>query len=306
VRIARGDGLIAHFGDVVTYIADTAAAADRLLTAIEAVAHLEHPAGEISGRLATIAFGADSHRITPFGVVTATGDALRVILRGPVTARCEGTGSAQTFCGSCSLTWVDEILPASVQEIAVMSAGGPQPLECPRTDLRDGVVPGGGFVLHRRAGGQPTTTAKSLAPRVTPAVDDPTQRVVGSSRRASPETSTLGLVSAVLASPDGAMYPLDRPYVIGRNPLADDAVRNATASPIVVHNDNNTSRVHAYIWMDRGVVFVRDASTPAGTFIAAPGAKDWTRIGPAPTQLEPGWSLRIGEHILTYVAGDRN
>ena len=119
------------------------------------------------------------------------------------------------------------------------------------------------------------------------------------------ETSTIGSVGAVLESADGAVYPLDRSYVIGRYPLGDDAVRNATASPIVVHNDNQISRVHAYVSIDHGGVYVRDAFTTGGTFIAAPGAKDWTRIGTTPTELAPEWSLRIGEQILTYRAEDR-
>jgi pSer/pThr/pTyr-binding forkhead associated (FHA) protein len=103
-----------------------------------------------------------------------------------------------------------------------------------------------------------------------------------------------------LESKDGAVYPLDRDYVIGRDPLRDDTVRNATASPIVVRDDRHISRVHAYVSMRGTTVLVRDASTPGGTFIASPDAQDWTRIGTTPTELEPGWILRVGEHILVY------
>jgi hypothetical protein len=63
--------------------------------------------------------------------------------------------------------------------------------------------------------------------------------------------------------------------------------------------------VHAYVSVEGGAVCVRDAGTSGGTFIAAPAAKDWTRIGMTPTELEPGWSLRIGGLILTYEAGPR-
>jgi predicted component of type VI protein secretion system len=107
-------------------------------------------------------------------------------------------------------------------------------------------------------------------------------------------------VSAVLAAKDGAVYTLDRAYVIGRSPFTDESVRSATASPIVLPNDPHVSRVHAYITVERGAVFVRDASTHAGTFIAAPGSETWTRIGETPTKLERGWSLRIGEWIVTH------
>ncbi|WP_157110749.1 FHA domain-containing protein [Nocardia anaemiae] len=104
---------------------------------------------------------------------------------------------------------------------------------------------------------------------------------------------------------DGSAFPLDRPYVVGRSPMIDETVRAATATPLAVPRDRHVSRVHAYVSVDHGKVYVRDAATPAGTFIAAPGADEWTRIGTTPTELHPGWSLRIGQRILTYRANDR-
>lgn len=100
-------------------------------------------------------------------------------------------------------------------------------------------------------------------------------------------------------------FPLDRAYVIGRSPAADDSVRAAAAAPLQVPRDRHVSRVHAYVTPERGKVFVRDASTPAGTFIAAPGAEKWTRIGTSATELPPGWSIRIGERVVTYRPGER-
>jgi hypothetical protein len=105
-----------------------------------------------------------------------------------------------------------------------------------------------------------------------------------------------------LTSGDDAVYPLDRPYVIGRNPLADRMVRDAVASPIVLSDDPQISRVHAYVTVSAESVLVRDAGTPAGTFIAAPGAAAWTRVGEQPMLLQPGWCLRIGAKMLTYQA----
>jgi hypothetical protein len=75
------------------------------------------------------------------------------------------------------------------------------------------------------------------------------------------------------------------------------------ASPIVVPYDPHVSRVQAYVMVEHGTVFVRDAGTAAGTFIAAPGAGDWTQVSTTPTKLEPGWSLRVGEWIATHRAG---
>lgn len=118
------------------------------------------------------------------------------------------------------------------------------------------------------------------------------------------ENSGTGQPVGTLVLADGSAYPLDRPYVVGRSPMIDEKVRAATATPIAVPRDRHVSRVHAYVSVDRGKVYVRDAATPAGTFIAAPGADEWTRIGTTPTELRPGWSLRIGQRILTYRAED--
>ncbi|MFF0631628.1 FHA domain-containing protein [Nocardia sp. NPDC004151] len=115
-----------------------------------------------------------------------------------------------------------------------------------------------------------------------------------------PSTSTLAGPGASLTSAEGETYPLDRPYVIGRDPMIDEAVRRAVASPIVIARDRHVSRVHARVFIEKGQVFVRDAGTPGGTYVAAPGAADWVRVGQQPMELKAGWSLRIGERILTY------
>ncbi len=125
-------------------------------------------------------------------------------------------------------------------------------------------------------------------------------------RNPSPVETAMAMVSTkVLTTPDGAIYPLDRAYVVGRAPLADDAVRGAKAAPIVVPYDPYVSRVHAYITLEGGAGLVRDAATTSGTFIASPGAQEWTQIDSRPTRLEPGGSLRIGEWIATYHAANQ-
>ena len=103
-----------------------------------------------------------------------------------------------------------------------------------------------------------------------------------------------------LAADDEAVYPLDRSYVIGRNPLIDKSVRDAQASPIFLSDDQQISRVHAYVTLDADAVLVRDAGTPGGTYVAAPGDETWIRVGDRPTELKPGWCLRIGQRILVY------
>ncbi|MFD6161557.1 FHA domain-containing protein [Nocardia sp. NPDC060256] len=112
--------------------------------------------------------------------------------------------------------------------------------------------------------------------------------------------------AGTLVLENGTAYPLDRPYVIGRGPQTDDSVRAATAAPIVIQRDRHVSRVHAYVSVARGKVFVRDATATSGTYIAPPGTDQWTRIGTDPTELRPGWSVRISERVLTYRCQDED
>jgi hypothetical protein len=300
--------LVARFGDMVVYIADMSESAGQLIAAAKSVAEAEHPGAQIAEPLAALAFGAQPARTVPFGVVAPTADGLLVLLRGNITAEIESGADVHQLSGARALTWVDEIVPGPVHRVVVSAASESGLSVAPHTDLREGVVLGGGFVLQRaRAAQDQRSQPKSVPPEVTEYVEltppVPAAAAPAASARtgrAPTETSTLVPVTGALRSEDGAVYPLDRPYVIGRNPVGDDAVRNESASSIVVRDDPHVSRVHAYVTIDGDAVFVHDASTPAGTYIAPPGAKGWTEIGTTPTELAPGWSLRIGQRILTY------
>ncbi|MFE3445444.1 FHA domain-containing protein [Nocardia sp. NPDC059180] len=376
VGVAPGDGLVARFDDVIVYIGGETASTERILGAVEAVAATEHPGAAIAQRLAAVVFGAGSEP-PPFGVLAPTDDGTLVLLRGSVAAMIDGAEGARRLTGSRAFTWVDEIVRVPIRSITIGPDTGAPIVEHPRTDLRSGVVPGGGFVLRagvRRSGRKPA--ARTATPAATPgeppatapagfAVADaePDQHPSTSAtppvhnkpsaaarHRAGPKpegTQAMSLawsqapatlrsdppepvalhkpgpqdtvrrrprlavgatpsvqVPGVLVAEDGATYPLDRPYVIGRGPSADESVRSATAAPIVLQRDRHISRVHAYVSLDHGKVYVRDAGTASGTFLATPDSPEWARVGRSPTELPPGGRVRISDRVLTYRSED--
>ncbi|GGK64034.1 FHA domain-containing protein [Nocardia camponoti] len=103
-----------------------------------------------------------------------------------------------------------------------------------------------------------------------------------------------------LVTTDGLSYPLDRPYVLGRNPSGDESVRASAATALLIERDRQVSRVHAFIAPEAGKVFVREAPATSGTFLAAPDSDRWSRVGTIPIELQPGWRLRINDFLLTY------
>jgi hypothetical protein len=304
VAIGRGDGLVARTGDAVMYIADETAGAAPLLAALDATAGVESPGRALAKALATIALGPDSALIPPFGLVAPTADGLLLILRGPVTADVESDGQGRRLTGERAVTWVDETLPQAIDKVTIGGPGGPGGLAVGmgrHTVLRAGVVPAGGFAVLKLDSSKPVAPQSHTPERRDPPPRQPPQ-ARPPARAPAAETANPRPVAGALTTGDDAVYPLDRPYVIGRSPLADPMVRDSAASPIVLADDPQISRVHAYVTVSAESVFVRDAGTPAGTFVAAPGASEWTRVGVQPVVLQPGWCLRIGARMLTYQA----
>ncbi|MGW5387069.1 FHA domain-containing protein [Nocardia sp. NPDC003963] len=356
IGIAPGEGLVARFGDVVIYLVGANASTERILGAVEAVADAEHPGAAIAQRLAAVVFGTGSEP-PPFGLVAPTADGTLVLLRGPVSAMISGAEGSRRLVGARAFTWVDEIVRDPVRTLTVGPGADGRVTPYPRTDLRAGVVPGGGFVIkaavrrNNKNPNRPATPAKAAAsyepvatapaglaasepepespsgPRTGPAEAPAPEPLPGTRAwsaapapmRAEAKPIRLRKESArphlhtpahtvepqhptspTLVAEDGTAYPLDRPYVIGRGPSVDESVRRKTAAPLVLQRDRHISRVHAYLSVDSGKVFLRDAGTAAGTFVSTPGEPRWTRISQSPTELPPGGRIRISEQVLTY------
>lgn len=272
VAIGRGDGLVARFGDVLMYISDAA----RARTLLHVLSSNAQHGPVVLNALSALVHGPEAGAVPPFGVLVPTDDKLQLVLRGDVIADVEWAGGHHRV-GCDSRPMVNEALGQRFDKI-MMCSGATTFIPCADTDLLAGVVPGAGFVLQPRVVRAPVRQSPLPAP---------------ATMRARP-------VSGALTSDDGAVYPLDRPYIIGRNPMIDPAAHNASASPISLPDDPQVSRVHAFVTINGTTVLVRDARTVCGTFIAAPGDQVWTQVGEQPVELKPGCYLRIGQRILTY------
>jgi FHA domain len=157
-------------------------------------------------------------------------------------------------------------------------------------------------------GHQPTTVVRTgdydPAPGLAepgPAAVQPTTIGPVPPRPTTMQPTAMPSPTGVLTSPDGPQIVLEGVLVLGREPRQDPAVESGEASPVQLQDpDHVISRVHAYVSVENGIVLIRDADSMHGTYFSPPGGEEWTRIGPEPSPLPPGWNLQIGPLIFTY------
>jgi FHA domain len=170
IGIEPGNGLVGRFGDTVVLIPRGTGAAGGDETAAEllglaaAVAtDRQQPATVIAARLATWVIGRMPEDVTAFGIVSPVDDGVVVFLRGAVWCAVTEGGATRELSGEQALTWVDQIVPSSFERLALGSTAD-QPVQAyPMSDLRDGVVPGQGFVLIRLASASASASDRDQA-----------------------------------------------------------------------------------------------------------------------------------------------
>ena len=156
IGIEPGLGLVGRFGDTVILIPRDQAAADPDKTtsellglAAEVGSDRQAPAGTIASRLAAWVIGHMSGEAPPFAIVAPMRDGVVMFLRGAVWCTITEGGSTREVSGEQALTWVDQIVPGTFERLAIGGVSGRPVQADPLSDLRDGVVPGQGFVLSR-------------------------------------------------------------------------------------------------------------------------------------------------------------
>ena len=157
IGVEPGSGLVGRFGNTVILIPRDAATegdadevAGELLDLSAAIASDPGlPANMIAARLATWVVSHMRDDGVAFGIVAPVNDGVVMFLRGAVWCEVTEHDSTRQLSGEQALTWVDRIVPGSFERLSIGSTAG-QPVRAhPRSDLRDGVVPGQGFVLTR-------------------------------------------------------------------------------------------------------------------------------------------------------------
>jgi len=106
----------------------------------------------------------------------------------------------------------------------------------------------------------------------------------------------------MLVLDDGAVFQLDRDYVIGRDPALDASVAVGKARPLRATDDAGTvSRTHARIQLDGWLVLVTDLGSTNGTRIRLPGqAADQALTPRVPAALVPGSLIDLGGRQVRY------
>ncbi|MEV0542065.1 FHA domain-containing protein [Nocardia salmonicida] len=246
------------------------------------------------------------------GIVTGNGFVLNLgRRRNPPPRRVESVDEpAPTEATGFQALRAPTSRPTDAGDALPATAGFPAPT--PEKPATSGFQPDAGRPDSETVstGSRPSTgdgATVSTGPRNSPNADAPRvwSQPLEAAKRAEPVALSKGTAPhsssrGALVTEEGLSYPLDRPYVLGRNPSGEESVRASAATPILIERDRLVSRVHAFVAPDRGKVFVREAPATSGTFFAAPDSERWSRVGTLPIELQPGWRLRINDFLLTY------
>ena len=128
VGIEPGPGLVGRFGDTVILIphgeaADSGETARELLGLAAGVASdRQVPASTIAARLAAWVIARMPGNAPAFGIVAPVRDGVVMFLRGAVWCTVTEGDSTRELSGEHALTWVDQIVPGTFEQLAIGAA----------------------------------------------------------------------------------------------------------------------------------------------------------------------------------------
>jgi hypothetical protein len=104
----------------------------------------------------------------------------------------------------------------------------------------------------------------------------------------------------VLTLDDGTARPVERGWVLGRQPEGDQLVRSGRADPLALA-DPKVSRIHARMLPHGWDLILTDAGSTNGTWVCPPGRGRWSAVPVgAGLRLAPGSRVAIGAHEIRY------
>jgi hypothetical protein len=106
----------------------------------------------------------------------------------------------------------------------------------------------------------------------------------------------------VLVLDDGAVFQLDKDYIIGREPSLDASVASGRSRPLRVADDSGiVSRVHAKVQLDGWRVLISDLGSANGTRVKLPRQPaDQGLLPQVPVVLVPGSQIDLGGRGFRY------
>jgi hypothetical protein len=108
----------------------------------------------------------------------------------------------------------------------------------------------------------------------------------------------------VLLVDDGRGYPLDRDYVIGREPLLDGDVAAGRATPLPISDaEGSVSRLHLRVALVGWRVEVRDLGSANGSVVYRSARPRMLRPMEV-AELDPGDRVRVGGRSVQFLPSD--
>lgn len=231
------------------------------------------------------------------------GDA-RVVIRGPVTAvLTTDDGEEVQVAGAAAATWVEREV-RHVVALRVTVDAGPVVGASPYT-LRDGLARAGEVREPVSAVVEPAPAAPPPAPSA-PAdrqSEEPPPDEAATERMAMPPAPAGPVARLVLSH--GEVVDVDRPVVLGRDPLpdasdADDPRLVALPSP-----SREISGTHLEVrpgtGSEAGTAVATDLGSTNGTVVVQPGMPPEELAAGVPTPLLPGAVVDLGDGISIEV-----